>query len=221
MKDKITFWHKHLDWFIYYISELYPLTRFQLIQYEELLDWNRIKLNSFIRWDISMKKTFSDRLSQAKKHSPSSIDVVMEDNGVKVPVQVTLGYPKAKQIYFRENEQGNSNQFYWKNINFGFYEMPKYNEEAVMWLIDKFMCGVQINMDPTKSLPIPTKFLEKRKEELDWKFLSGYWALNWSFELLQQFEDYWVTEKLIRNHTAFNYCLKNDLDDGFIEKVLM
>lgn len=216
----IKFWKSHINWFIPFVSELYPLSKFQLIQYEELLDWDRIKSNSFIRWDIKMKRTFSDKLSQAKKHPPSSVDVIMDDDGVKVPVQVTLGYPKSKDVYFRINEQRNSDQYYWKNINFGFYDMPKYDEDAVMMIIEKFVCGIHIGMDPTKSLPIPTGFLELRKEELDWEFFSCYWALNWSFELLKQFEDYWVTEKLIGNHTTFNYCLKEDLDDEFIEKVL-
>jgi len=89
-----------------------------------------------------------------------------------------------------------------------------------MKLIDKFGCVIVPDGDPHSDLPVPTKFIEGGKNHLDWEFLSAYWALKWSFKFLKQFEGYWITEKLIRNHTAFNYCLKEDLDDEFIEMTL-
>jgi hypothetical protein len=69
-------------------------------------------------------------------------------------------------------------------------------------------------------LPIPTRFIREGKEDIEWDLLSRYWGLFWSFELLQEFEEYWITEKLIKNHTAFNYCLKEELNDELIEEVL-
>ena len=110
---------------------------------------------------------------------------------------------------------------WWKQINFGIYEIPeKYDEEKVMKLLEHFDCGINLATDPFDCLPIPTRFIRERKDTLPWDMLSRYWGLNWSFELLQEFEQYWVTDKLIENHTAFNYFLKDDLDDDFIEKVL-
>lgn len=89
-----------------------------------------------------------------------------------------------------------------------------------MKLIWHFKCSDGLNFKLFKKRPLATKYLVNITEANDWQLLSRYLGLGWSFELLQQFEDYWVTEQLICNHTAFNYCLKNDLDDEFIEKIL-
>ncbi|QIA08349.1 hypothetical protein [Draconibacterium halophilum] len=217
---KETFWKKHISIFIVFISELYPLTKFQLLQYEEILDWNRIRSNSFIRWDDNMRKIFAARLRSATEIPPRDVRIISEEDGELLPGVITLGYPEANDVYLRAEEQTNAEQIYWKDIGFGVYEVPEYNENAVMLLLTKLNCTLNLGADPFNSLPIPTKFLEERKDTLQWDLLSSYWGLKWSFELLKQFEQYWVWEELQSNHTAFNYCLKDDLDDEFIEMAL-
>lgn len=134
-------------------------------------------------------------------------------------MQVTSCYQPQDYRIYREIDPHYFD--WWKQINFGIYEIPeKYDEEKVMKLLEHFDCGINLATDPFDCLPIPTRFIRERKDTLPWDMLSRYWGLNWSFELLQEFEQYWVTDKLIENHTAFNYCLKDDLDDDFIEKVL-
>ena len=219
-KSRILFWEQHLSSFIVYMSELYPLTKFQLLQYEEKLDWNRVKSNPFIRWDDSSREIFADRLEAAEEIAPKDIRILTEEDGEQVPAFITLGYPEANEIYLRQGEQTSPDQIYWKDIGFGIYDKPTYNEDAIMLLLTKFDCTLNVGADPFNSLPIPTQFLKERKEHLSWDRLSSYWGLNWSFELLQQFEQYWIWDELEGNHTAFNYCLKDDLDDEFIEKVL-
>ncbi len=212
MKDKIKFWRKHPNWFISFISELYPLTRFQLIQYEDVLNWNRVVSNPFIKWTDDLNICFSDKLQNAVKKE----HVLCEVEGFPIIIDYQLEEP-----LFREDNAFPDYLEFWKDINFGLYWQPEnYNEDAIMTLIKKFECSIELTYDNFDYLPIPTTMLEEEKDELDWDMLSGYWGLRWSFEFLQQFEDYWVTEKLIGNHTAFNYCLKDDLDDEFIEKVL-
>lgn len=134
-------------------------------------------------------------------------------------MQVTSCYQPQDYRIYREIDPHYFD--WWKQINFGIYEIPeKYDEEKVMKLLEHFDCGINLATDPFDCLPIPTRFIRERKDTLPWDMLSRYWGLNWSFELLQEFEQYWVTDKLIENHTAFNYFLKDDLDDDFIEKVL-
>jgi len=89
-----------------------------------------------------------------------------------------------------------------------------------MKLIGHFKCSLALDFRLFKERPLATEYIESRVETIEWDLLSRYFGMDWSFELLQKFEDYWVTEQLIYNHTAFNYCLKDDLDDGFIENVL-
>ena len=220
MYKKIKFWQNHFKYFISFISELYPLTKFQLIQYEDILDWSRIKSNPFIRWDREMTDYFLERLDLEEILPPKKVRIAFEFEGESYPEFIELGYPSAENVYLRPDEQDNSEQIYWKDIGFGIYEKKQYDEDALMLLINTFDCGIEINADPFCSLSIPTQFLMERKENLTWKKFSGYWGLNWSFELLQQFDEYWDWEELVENHTAFNYCLKDDLDDEFIEKVL-
>jgi len=134
-------------------------------------------------------------------------------------MQVTSCYQPQDYRIYREIDPHYFD--WWKQINFGIYEIPeKYDEEKVMKLLEHFDCGINLATDPFDCLPIPTRFIRERKDTLPWDMLSRYWGLKWSFELLQEFEQYWVTDKLIENHTAFNYFLKDDLDDDFIEKVL-
>lgn len=219
-EKKIQFWQRQVNTFLLFISELYALTKFQLLHYEDILDWNRIRSNSFIRWDDNMRKIFADRLEAATEISPRDVRIISEEDGELMPGVITLGYPEANEVYLRAEEQTNAEQIYWKDIGFGVYEVPEYNEDAVMLLLTKLNCTLNLGADPFNSLPIPTRFLEERKDTLLWDLLSSYWGLKWSIELLQQFEYYWVWKELQGNHTAFNYCLKDDLDDEFIEKVL-
>lgn len=51
IKYKEKFRRNHLDWFIPFVSEFYPLTKFQMLRYEDILDWSRVKANNYIRWD--------------------------------------------------------------------------------------------------------------------------------------------------------------------------
>jgi len=217
---KCQFWQNHIIYFIQFISELYPLTKFQLLQYEDILDWSRIKSNPFIRWDKLMTDCFQKRLNLAEILPPKKVPIVFEFEGESFSEIIELGYLPAEQVYLRPCEQDNTEQKYWKDIGFGIYQKQQYNEDALMLLINTFDCAIEIGADPFCSLSIPTQFLSERKEYLNWFNFSGYWGLNWSFELLQQFDEYWDWEEIVENHTAFNYCLKDDLDDKFIEKVL-
>jgi len=213
MDNKIKFWQKHLNWFIPFVSELYPLNKFQLLQYEDILDWDRIKSNTFIKWNKETYAVFGEKLAKAEIIEPIAFHV--ED------MPVVIKYPSVKEIYFREDIQQSKKKTYWKDIDFGMYKKPTgYDEDIILKLLETFDCGIELDDDPFGSMPIPTRFLEGRENTIEWDVLSHYWGLNWSFELLQQFEKYWDTEQLICNHTAFNYCLKDDLDDEFIEKVL-
>lgn len=218
--NNLKFWKSHLNWFIPFISELYPLTKFQLIQYEEILDWSRIKANPFIRWDRSMTDTFLEKLDAVKKIPPSGIEIMSCELGESIRGWITFGYPQAERVFFRPQEQDQNDQLYWKDLPFGLYSKQQYIEDDLMLLIEKFDCKIQIGTDPFIDLHIPTTYLVENKEYMDWDYLSGYWGLDWSFELLQEFEQYWITERLIENHTAFNYCLKDDLEDDFIDIVL-
>lgn len=174
---KKNFWKKHISVFIAFISELYPLTKFQLLHYEEILDWNRIKSNSFIRWDDNMRTIFAARLESATEIPPRDVRVISEEDGEFLPGVITLGYPEANEVYLRAEEQTNAEQIYWKDIGFGVYEVPEYNEDAVMLLLTKLNCTLNLGADPFNSLPIPTRFLEERKDTLQWDLLSSYWGL--------------------------------------------
>ena len=220
MRNKIIFLQSHLNWFIPFISELYPLTKFQLLQYEEILDWSRIKANPFIRWDRNMVNTFLEKLDTVERIPPSGIEIISCEFGEFLPARIIFGYPDAENVFLRPQEQTRSDQLNWKDMPFGLYEKQLYAEDDIMLLIKKFDCKIQIGTDPFVDLHIPTQYLAENKELMDWEYLSGYWGLNWSFELLQEFEQYWITDKLIENHTVFNSCLKNDLNDDFIEKVI-
>lgn len=194
------------------ITEISTLTKFQLILYEDILDWNRIKANPFIKWSKETKTCFKDRLNEANKHE--SVLYELEE------MVVAVSYQPEKNPIYREDDEEYFMKF-WKQIIFGIYVIPVgFNEEALMPLLRKFDCGIELDEDPFDGLPIPTQFIRERKDTLQWDILSRYWGLNWSFELLREFEQYWITDKLINNHTVFNYCLKDDLNDDFIEKVL-
>lgn len=219
MNPKIAFWKNHLDWFIPFISELYPLSKFQLIQYEDKLDWNRIAINPFIIWDEQTRACFADRLEKIEELQPSRCLLhKYDEEGYRY--YIPYNYPPSEKVYLRKNEWSAVSHVSWKSITFGLFEKREYPENQIMKLIDKFACIIVPDGDPFSDLPVPTKFIEGGKDNMDWEFLSAYWALKWSFKFLKQFEKYWITEKLIRNHTAFNYCLKDDLDDNFIEEVL-
>jgi len=211
LTHRLHFWKSHPGWFIPFISELYPLTKFQLLLYEDILDWERIKRNAFIKWSDETRDCFNERLRAVAttSHVLFTID--------EMPVQINY-QPENNPVYREENPDYFT---WWRRIVFGVYILPAhYDQDKVMQLIRHFHCGIELENDPLGGLPIPTDFLRERKAYLDWNILSRYWGLCWSYELLQEFEPYWVTEKLIENHTTFNYCLKNDLSDDFIEKVL-
>ncbi|WP_319229948.1 hypothetical protein [Draconibacterium orientale] len=212
MEHKTTFWNKRNNWFIPFISELYPLTKFQLIQYEEMLDWSRVKANQFINWSDDVKDCFAEKLSEVEAYD--SILYVTEG------IPISPGYQSENKKLFREDGEAEFWR-YWNNILFGFCKVAdNYDEKGIMQLLRSFDCTVELNERPFDSLPIPTNFIRERKETLPWDVISRYWGLKWSMELLEEFQDYWVAESLIQNHTAFNYCLKGDLNDKFIEKVL-
>lgn len=160
-----------------------------------------------------MKEIFNDRLAAAKP-----IEEVLLP-GDDIPI--TIFYPSYEQVYLREDIKLKSQEIYWKDIEFGIYkDLLEDHDVALMELVSRFDCGFTLEEQLYSTMPIPTQFLEERKNTINWDLPSAYWGLRWSFELLQQFDNYWVTKELIKNHTAFNYCLKNDLDDEFIEKVL-
>lgn len=207
--DTSHFWRNHLEWFIPFVSEYYPLSKLQLIQYEELLDWERITRNEFINWTDDVIQCFSDKLPEPNGHTLFYLE----------EMPVVVHYQSKEDPVYRTNDIEDYLER-WKQIQFGLYIPEKYNEDAVMLLIRKFNCTVLLNDTPLEGLPIPTSFIEEKKETLDWGMLSRYWGLKWMFELLQQYEDFWVTKYLIENATVFNYCLKESLDDAFIEKVL-
>jgi len=209
----IKFWRKHLNWFIPFVSELYPLTKFQLLHYEEILDWDRIKSNPFIKWDEKTLSIFQERLNKADRIKPSPLDRYYDKPAIPK-------YPLADAIYFRDNEESKG-KIFWKDIKFGIGDIGLAGEDdIVMKLKWHFNGSMALNYRMFQERPLSTEYIEKRVDTTEWKLLSRYFGLEWSFELLQRFEDYWDTEQLICNHTAFNYCLKDDLDDEFIENVL-
>ncbi len=214
MNRKIQFWQNHFCWFIPFISEHYPLTKFQLLQYEEILDWDRIKSNPFIHWDNQTKSCFKEKLLDARK-----IDYSLE---VAYDKMMLPNYPSANEFYLREEEKA-VGKIYWKDIFFGIQsDFLPLLDQLRMNYIWEFGCKTSsfTNHSIFQFTPLTSDFLVKYGSGLEWNLLSRFWDIEWSFELLQQFEDYWVTEQLIHNHTAFNFCLKDDLDDEFIEKVL-
>ena len=133
---------------------------------------------------------------------------------------VRIHYPGEELEKYRVGTRGPQYFAYWKDITFGIYIPQKYDEDTLMLLIEAFDCGIELDSDPFGGYHLPVKFLENNKDTMAWDVISHYWELDWSFELLQRFEGYWVTNRLIENHSAFNYCLKDDPDDEFIEKVL-
>lgn len=204
-------WQSHLNWFVPFISELYPLTKFQLIRYEDILDWKRIIRNDFIKWTDETLECFNDRLQSVEK--TNHILFEMDD------MQVTSCYQPHDYKIYREDKVDYFS--WWKQIDFGIYKLPEqFDEEKVMMVLESFDGGIDLATDPFDCLPIPTRFLRERKDTLPWDLLSRYWGLQWSIELLKEFEDYWVADKLIENHTVFNYCLKDDLNDEFIDQIL-
>lgn len=216
---KINFWQNHLNWFIPFISELYPLTKFQLLQYEDILDWNRVAINQFITWDKESSDYFQTRIENAHVVEPRIVGYMDSNNHYIVRNINLISWNPEYHEAIQNNEIVKSKEI-WKQIHFGHYRIPNNAEDKLTLLFNKFDCEINYDDNTFERFPIPTKFIEEDFESVDWERLSGYWGLWWSFELLQKFEEYWVTEKLIENHTVFNYSLKNDLDDEFIEKVL-
>jgi len=211
--SKLNLWRRHLNWFIPFVSEFYPLTRFQLLQYEELLDWSRIKLNPFIRWDEEALITFQDRLSSVEKFVHLPLEIYYGKSAIPT-------YPSADEIYLRANEYGEG-KIFWKDIKFGVGDIGEAGEDDVaMKLIWHFECGDKLSWMLFKDRPLDNNYLEKITEPKYWQLLSRYFGLDWSFVLLEKYENFWDTEQLICNQTVFNYCLKDDLDDEFIEGVL-
>jgi hypothetical protein len=218
MEFKVKFWHKHLNWFIPFISEHYPLTKFQLLQYEEILDWDRININPFICWDNQTKSVFQDKLTAA-----NTIDYSLE---IAYDDMMLPKYPSANEVYFRNSEKIDG-KLYWKDIFFGIQNdsLAMLDQLRMNYIWEFIHPPGFFKLTFTDHAlfhhsPITSEYLTENIQRFNWKLLSRYWDLDWSFELLQQFEDYWVTEQLIHNHAAFNYCLKSDLDDEFIEKIL-
>jgi|GEM_PF-5066019 len=212
MDYNTAFWKNRINWFIPFVSELYPLTRFQLIQYEDRLDWSRVKANQFINWTDDIKDCFADQLSEVETYD----SILYVTDGIPI----SPGYQSKNKQLFREDGELEFWR-YWKKIEFGFCKIDNdYDEKGILQLIQSLDCVPELNQIPYESLPIPTNFIRERKDTLPWETLSRYWGLKWSMELLEEFQDYWVADSLIQNHTAFNYCLKNDLDDAFIEKVM-
>ncbi|MBN2828170.1 MAG: hypothetical protein JXQ26_09270 [Tissierellales bacterium] len=212
MNHRIAFWKNKINWFIPFVSELYPLTKFQLIQYEDRFDWSRVKANQFINWTNDVKDCFADRLSEVEAYD--SILYVADG------VPIFPGYQSEYNQIFREDGEVEFWR-YWYNLLFGFCKIDNaYDEKGIVRLLRSFDCVIELNERPFESLPLPTSFIRERKETLPWETLSRYWGLKWSFAFLEEFQDYWITDRLIQNHTAFNYSLKDDLNDDFIEKVL-
>ena len=167
----IKYWRKRLNWFIPFISELYPLTKFQLLLYEEILDWDRVVRNDFIHWTEETLLCFDDRLQSIERIN----HVLFEVDGM----QVTSCYQPQDYMIYREIDPYYFD--WWKQINFGIYEIPeKHDEEKVMKLLEHFDCGINLATDPFDCLPIPTRFIRERKDTLPWDMLSRYWGLNWS-----------------------------------------
>ncbi|AHW62157.1 hypothetical protein SAMN05444285_12348 [Draconibacterium orientale] len=213
------FWKSHLNWFIPFISELYPLTKFQLLQYEDILDWSRVAINQFITWDKESSDYFQTRIENAHVVEPRIVGYMdSNDHYIVRNINLISWNPEYHEA-IQNNEIVKSKEI-WKQIHFGHYKIPNNAEDKLTLLFNKFDCEINYDDNTFERFPIPTKLIEEDFESVDWERLSGYWGLWWSFELLQKFENYWVTEKLIENHTVFNYCLKDDLNDEFIEMVL-
>lgn len=211
--EETIFWQKHLNWFFPFVSEFYPLNKFQLLEYEDILDWDRVKSNPFIKWTEQTKTCFDDKLKLAKKVDYLNLEIYYDKPAIPK-------YPSADEIYLRDDEFSKGKLF-WRDIKFGIGNIGLAGEDdVVMKLIWHFKCSNKLNGYLFKDRPLDIKYLERITEPNDWKLLSRHFGLDWSFELLHQFEEYWDTEQLIFNHTAFNYCLKDDLDDEFIKKVL-
>ena len=139
MRNKIIFWQSHRNWFIPFISELYPLTKFQLIQYEDILDWERIARNDFIKWTDETLKCFNDRLQLVEK----SDHILFAVDGM----QVASCYQPQDYSIYREDKTDYFS--WWRQIEFGIYRLPeKYDEEKVMKLLEHFDCGINLATDP-------------------------------------------------------------------------
>jgi len=194
---KIQFWLKHLNWFIPFVSEFYPLNKFQLLQYEDLWDWDRIKSNTFITWTEQIKDCFKDKLNTATATNYLTFEVCYGD-------PVVNKYPSADEIYLRQEDKS-QDKIFWKDINFGIHNIGDACEDDVkMKLIWEFKCSMDLNYQLFKERPLTANYIENKKFNIEWKLLSRYFGLEWSFELLQQFEIYWITEQLICNqHLIF------------------
>lgn len=219
MRNKIIFWRKHTNWFVSFVSELYPLTKIQLLQYEDILDWNRVAINQFIKWDKESTDCSQDKINNAQTIEPRIVRYMESEDHYIVRNINLIGWIPDYHKALDNNDLIKSKEI-WKQIHFGYYKIPDNAEDKLTLLFDKFDCEINYNDNTFERFPIPTRLIEEDVQSMDWEKLSGFWGLWWSFELLQKFENYWVTEKLIWNHTVFNYCLKDDLDDDFIEKVL-
>jgi hypothetical protein len=84
----------------------------------------------------------------------------------------------------------------------------------------QFSFATESEVEKQDEAQIPTEYLRVFYLSLKWNLLSSNENLSWSFELIFEFEYLWHFLTLARNKTAFQYALKEDLNDDFIGKVM-
>jgi hypothetical protein len=235
--QKIEFWTSNEMLFLHWISKYYPINKHVFLEHIKLWDWNTICENPFIKWDSSMiQSSVKDIVwknfcltNKLPYSDDSDIEFYQNVHWNSFGEQLLDSFKKdIVESYFQEAPNKhiliNHDSEYivpvipYKNIQFSkrTYRLTKVEEDNLMRLV----YNTDSEFKQQDVALIPERYLNFHYQNLNWEELSKNPNLPWSFGLIFEFEYLWHYENLIHNKAAFQYTLKEDLNDEFLDKVL-
>lgn len=237
----LSFWSKHINYFVLLVSEFYYLNEDLLEKYKHVWLWNKIGANPFISWHPKMLEHFKYDInwewfclySDLPYSTDADKDFYQSINWSEYEWLEHEGWVKLALSLYNDAHSdlipSDFKNLAWFNTGSRPLERRKFYpkkllefeiEDQLITYIEELTESGKIETYDYYETLFPIEFLREHKELLNWDYLSSSNAIPWSFDLVIEFEKYLDFPSMNRSFILMEFALKPYLNNEFIDKVL-
>lgn len=174
MSDISTLINLSPDFVLNSLSQFYPWSFKQLMQFQKFLSWEHLSKNEKIKWNLRMIDFFRELLDFGRSGGLSM------NRSVPFTLELIDEYrEKWDWTYLSDNP----------NIPWSIQILDKYQD---LWAWESYEFAGNIGLSSNIYLPWDEQLIEKFKDKWFWGELSSNPALPWSLDLIKKYESLWT-----------------------------